>query len=166
MKTGGGARAFGREENTLKNHKAARIATFVLVAFGAITTVAGGIGLLTGAIPVSLAWLAGSPFRDYTVPALSLLILIGGSMLLAAATILTGRAIGVLALACAGLAMMIFEIVEALVIDRLIGGDLLIALVLQSFFFALGLAIAGLAFSLWSTELRGHVLARRHIGHA
>lgn len=149
------------------NHKAARIATFVLVVFGALTTVAGGIGLLMGAIPVSLDWLVDSPFRDYTIPALSLLILVGGSMLLAAATILTGRVIGVLASACAGLAMMIFEIVEALVIDRLTGGnDLLLALVLQSFFFVLGLAIAGLAFFLWRTELRGHVLARRQVGHA
>lgn len=151
----------------MMNHKAARIATFVLVVFGALTTVAGGIGLLTGAIPVSLDWLASSPFRDYTIPALSLLIPVGGSMLLAAATILTGRAIGVLASACAGLAMMIFEIVEALVIDRQTGGgDLLLALGLQSFYFALGLAIAGLAFFLWNTELRGHVLARRYSGRA
>ena len=72
-----------------------------------------GISLLTGAILASLDVLQGSLFVDYTVPALSLMVIVGGSMLLAAATILTGREIGVLASAFAGPAMMIFEIVEA-----------------------------------------------------
>jgi hypothetical protein len=43
---------------------------------------------------VSLDWPAGPSFQDDTVPALPLLILVGGSMLLAASTILTGRVIG------------------------------------------------------------------------
>jgi len=147
-------------------HKATRIATFVMVVFGALTAIAGGIGLLTGGIPASLDWLQGSPFRDYTVPALSLLILIGGSMSLAATTILTRREVGVLAAAFAGLAMMIFEIVEAASIDRLSGSELLLAVVLQAFYFALGLAIFGLASFLWMTEFRGHYLRDRRIGHA
>lgn len=149
------------------NHKAVRIAICILAVFGTLTTVAGGIGLLTGAIAVPPARLAGSPFHDYTVPALSLLILVGDSMLLAAATILTGYALGVFASLCAGVAMMIFEVVEALVIDRLTGGsDLLLALALQSFFFALGLAIAALAFFLWKSELRGHLLPLSESSHA
>ena len=88
-----------------------RIATFVLVVFGALTTLAGGIGLFTGSIPVPLDWLAGSPFVDYTIPGLALAVIVGGSMLLAAATILTRHDVGVLASGFAGLAMMIFEIV-------------------------------------------------------
>ena len=52
-------------------HKAMRITIFVLVVFGALTTLAGGIGLLTGAIAAPLNWLEGSPFVDYTIPGLA-----------------------------------------------------------------------------------------------
>jgi len=137
-------------------HKLIRSALVVLEVFVALGAVAGGIGLLTGAIPASLDGLQGSPFVDYTVPALSLMVIVGGSMFLAAATILTGREIGVLASAFAGLAMMIFEIVEAAVVDRTGGSQLMIAVVLQAFYFALGLAIFVLSSSLWMTEYRSH----------
>ncbi len=147
-------------------HKLIRIALVVLEAFVALGAVAGGIGLLTGAIPASLDGLQGSLFVDYTVPALSLMVIVGGSMLLAAATILTGRESGVLASAFAGLAMMIFEIVEAAVIDRMGGSMLVFAVVLQAFYFALGLAIFVLSSSLWMTEYRSHHFPTRHVSHA
>jgi hypothetical protein len=121
---------------------------------------------LTGAIPASLDVLQGSLFVDYTVPALSLMVIVGGSMLLAAATILTGREIGVLASAFAGLAMMIFEIVEAAVVDRSGGSGLVIAVVLQAFYFALGLAIFVLSSSLWMREYRSHHFPTRYVSHA
>ena len=147
-------------------HKVMRIATFVLVIFGALTTLAGGIGLLTGAIAVPLDWLESSPFVDYTIPGLALAIIVGGSMLLAAATIFTGREVGVLASGFAGLAMMIFEIVEAAVIDRYGGSWLSVALSLQAFYFALGLAIFVLAVTLWMTEFRSQHFPVKHISHA
>lgn len=87
-------------------------------------------------------------------------------MFFAAATILTGREMGVLASAFAGLAMMIFEIVEVAVIDRTGGSALVIAVVLQSFYFALGLAIFVLSCSLWMIEYRSHLFPTRHISHA
>ena len=135
-------------------HKTMRITIFVLVVFGAITTLAGGIGFLTGIIAAPLQWLEGSPFGDYTIPGLALAIIVGGSMLMAAATIFTSREIGVLASGFAGLAMMIFEIVEAPVIDPYTGSSLSFALSLQVFYFALGLAIFALAAILWMTEFR------------
>ena len=146
-------------------HKLIRIALVVLEVFVALGAIAGGIGLLTGAIPASLEGLQGSPFVDYTVPALSLMVIVGGSMLLAAATILTGREIGVLVSVFAGLAMMIFEIVEAAVIDRIGGSELLFAVSLQAFYFALGLAIFVLACSLWVTEYRSYHFTARHASH-
>jgi hypothetical protein len=146
--------------------KLIRIALVVLEAFVALGAVAGGIGLLTGAIPASLNGLQGSLFVDYTVPALSLMVIVGGSMLLAAATILTGREMGVLASAFAGLAMMIFEIVEAAVVDRMGGSELVFAVVLQAFYFALGLAIFVLSSSLWMTEYRSYHFPTRHVSHA
>src|SRR5258708_5880407 len=135
-------------------HKGMRITIFALLVFGALTTIAGGIGLMTGMIQTPLAWLQGSPFVDYTVPGLALAIIVGGSMLFAAATILSGREIGVLASAFAGLAMVIFEIVEIAIVDRIAGSQLLIAASLQAFYLALGLAVIGLASYLWMAEYR------------
>ena len=147
-------------------HKALRISIFVLVLFGAITTIAGGIGLLTGAIATPLEWLQGSPFVDYTIPGLALAIIVGGSMLFATVTLLTGQEIGVLASGFAGLVMMIFEIVEAAVIDRYGGDWLSLALSLQVFYFALGLAIFVLSAMLWMTEFRSQHFPVKHTSHA
>ncbi len=139
-----------------------RIALLVLEVFVALGALAGGIGLLTGAIPASLEGLQGSPFVDYTIPALSLMVIVGGGMLLAAATILSGREIGVLTSALAGLMMMGFEVVEAAVIDHIGGSELLFAVSLQAFYFPLGLAIFVLACSLWVKEYRSAHFPARH----
>ncbi len=147
-------------------HKAMRITIFVLAVFGALTTLAGGIGLLTGVIAMPLEWLQGSPFVDYTIPGLALGVIVGGSMLFAAVTIFTGREIGVLASGFAGLTMMIFEIVEAPVIDPYAGSSLSLALSLQVFYFALGLVIFVLAAILWMTEFRSQHLPVKHVSHA
>ncbi len=147
-------------------HKAMRITIFVLVVFGALTTLAGGIGLLTGAIATPLEWLEGSPFVNYIIPGLALAIIVGGSMLLAAATIFTGHEFGVLASGFAGLAMMIFEVVEVAVIDPYAGSSLSLAITLQVFFFALGLAIFILALILWLNEFRSQHFTAKHMGQA
>jgi hypothetical protein len=147
-------------------YKILRIATFVLDVFVGLTAIAGGIGLLTGAIPAGLAWLQGSPFSDYTIPGLALGLLVGGSSLFAAATILIGREVGVLASAFAGLMMMGFEVVEVAVIDRFVGSWLSIALVLQAFYAGAGLAMFSLAAFLWMREYRGHHFPTRHVSHA
>ena len=147
-------------------HKLIRITLVVLEVFVALGAIAGSIGLLTGAIPASLEGLQGSPFVDYTIPALALMVIVGGSMLLAAVTILYGREIGVLASALAGLIMMGFEVVEAAVIDRTGGSEILFALSLQAFYFALGLTIFALATYLWVTEYRSDHFPAGHASHA
>lgn len=52
----------------------------------------GGSGLLSNAegLGVRQAWLRGSPFPDYTIPGLFLLIVIGGGMLLTAVSAALG----------------------------------------------------------------------------
>jgi hypothetical protein len=87
-------------------------------------------------------------------------------MLLAAATIFTGREIGVLAASFAGLVMMIFEIVEAAVIDPYAGSSLSLALSLQVFYFALGLIIFVLASILWMIEFRSRHFQAKQITQA
>jgi hypothetical protein len=147
-------------------HQIVRIAAFILDVFVSSTTIAGGIGLLTGAIPASLAWLQGSPFSDYTIPGLALGLLVGGSSLFAAATILSGREVGVLASAFAGLMMMGFEVVEIAVINRFVGSWLSIAVVLQAFYTEAGLAMFSLAAFLWMREYRDQHFPTRHVSHA
>jgi len=150
-------------------HKVIHIALVVAEAFVGLWAVIGGVALVTGAIPFisfPLALLQGTPFSDYTIPGLALLILVGGSSLFAAATILTGHVVGVLASALAGLITMGFEVVEVVSVEGKWGNSLSMAAVQQTIIFVLGLAIFGLAAYLWRIEYRGHSLLSRHASHA
>ena len=55
-----------------------------LLAFGALNAFGGGYYGLAGAAGVPTEWLKGSPFPDYFVPSLILLVVVGGSFLVAA----------------------------------------------------------------------------------
>lgn len=150
------------------NHKLVRSALFVLEAFVAISAVAGGIALLTGVFAqgIPVAWLAGTPFNDYTIPGLLLAMVIGGGMLLAAATVFIPREWTILVSVAAGICMVGFEVVEAVCVDSKVGDGFPLVAGLQVFYFALGLAIFGLAAYLWRAEYRGHSLLTGHISHA
>ena len=54
------------------------------LAFGALNALGGGYYGLTGAVGVPTQWLEGSPFEDYFVPSLILLVVVGGSFIGAA----------------------------------------------------------------------------------
>ena len=91
-----------------------------------------------------------------------LLIVVGGSFLFAAATILTGREVGVLASALAGLIVIGFEVVEVPIIDRF-ASALPTAVPQQVLMTVLGLACFVLAASLWMSEYRGHSFLIKHV---
>jgi hypothetical protein len=149
-------------------HKIVRITLLVIELFVGLWAVIGGVGLVTGAIPflrMPVEYLQGTPFADYTIPGLLLLLAVGGSSLLAAATILGGREVGVLASALAGLILVGFEIVEAPIIDRSTQA-LPTGLPQQILIAVLGVACFGLAVSLWMREYRGQSMLSRHLGHA
>ena len=78
-----------------------------------------GVTALYGAVAVvptlPLDWLAGSPFPDYTGPALGL-GLVGGGALVAAALLLLHHPAGALVSWLVGLAIVVFEVVETLVV--------------------------------------------------
>ena len=59
-----------------------------LLAFGALNAFAGGYYGLSGAPGVPREWLAGSPFADYVIPSLVLVLVVGGSLLIAAVAVL------------------------------------------------------------------------------
>jgi hypothetical protein len=123
-----------------------RVLRWVLIGlsgFLALTAIAGGIGLLSGAVAPPLEELAGSVFPDYTVPGLALMLVVGG--LAAAATVLLLRRhrLAWAAAASAGAAIIGFEVVEVLVF----GSPLGIARNLQVFYLGLGALLVALA--LW-----------------
>lgn len=149
-------------------HKGRRITLIVIELFVGLWAVIGGVGLVSGAIPflrMPVEYLQGTPFSDYTIPGLLLLLVVGGSFLFAAATILSGREVGVLASALAGLSVIGFEAVEAPIIDRY-ANVLATSVPQQVLMAALGIVCLGLAASLWRSEYRGHSLLRRVINGA
>jgi len=62
----------------------------------------------------SMEWLRNTPFSDYTIPALVLAMVVGGSSLIATTTVFTGREAGVLPSVAAGLIMVGYIVVEVL----------------------------------------------------
>jgi hypothetical protein len=60
-----------------------RIVVSVLTGFIALTAIGGGGALLVGVEQqrFPLDWLRGTPFKDYTIPAILLAVVVGGSAL-------------------------------------------------------------------------------------
>ena len=77
-----------------------------LLAFGALNAFGGGYYGLSGAQGVPTEWLKGSPFPDYFVPSLILLVVVGGSFLTAAIAVFAGLRIARLTAFAAGLAVL------------------------------------------------------------
>jgi hypothetical protein len=102
-------------------------------------------------------------FIDYTIPGLVLVIVVGGTALLAAATLFIDREWAVLVSVLAGLLMAGYEVVEAVSIDSKVGNVLPTVLGAQLVWFVPGLAVCGLAGFLWMREYRRQHF---HLGHA
>src|SRR6266699_498580 len=101
-------------------HKGIRFALVVIEAFIGLGAIGGGIALLIGAFAqwLPVAFLQGTPFSDYTIPGLVLTFVVGGGMLLAAATLFLQREWALLLSAAMGLILIGWEIVEVTIIDR------------------------------------------------
>jgi hypothetical protein len=128
-------------------HKFVRIALFVLEVLAALNTVAGSLALLAGVIRFPPEMLQGTPFSDYTIPGLILAIVVGGSSLVAAATVFLYREVAVLISAAPGLILAGWIIGEVMLLGPF-------AITWQIPYVMLGLAIFGLAVFLWMTEYR------------
>jgi hypothetical protein len=139
-------------------HKPIRIVLVVIEAIIGLGAIGGGIAILTGVFDqwLPLAWLQGTPFSDYTIPGLILLIVIGGGMSLAAATVFIQREWAVLLSAAMGLIMIGFEIFEIAIIDRYADAIVPSSILQQALMSGLGLVIFGLASYLWMSEYREH----------
>jgi len=85
---------------------AVRYSLGALLAFGALNAFGGGYYGLSGASGVPTEWLEGSPFPDYFVPSLILLVVVGGSLLMAAIAVVAGLRIARLSASAAGLVLL------------------------------------------------------------
>jgi hypothetical protein len=161
-----------------------RIARLTLIGLELFLAAAAIVGAVSVVPTLPKEWLDGSPFSDYTVPALALGVLVGGGACLAAALLVVRPEWGALASVLVGLAMAIFEVVETVVVGldiwlhalglsptvskglpgtnlegvpRLLGVPL--PLWQQPLFFGIGIAIVALAMSFGKEA--GHVSQHR-----
>lgn len=123
-------------------HSRVRAALVIVDAFAAVTSLAGGIALVTGLegdrFPPEM--LRGTPFPDYTLPGLILAGVVGGSTAVATVTTLRHPRAGGLASMVAGAVMMGWISGEL----RLLKQPLSARTWWEVFYFAVGAAMFGL----------------------
>lgn len=131
-------------------HKGLRIGIGLITGFIALTAIGGGMALLVGAenARFPLEWLQGTPFKDYTIPALLLTIIVGGSSLIACITTVRNLKNSRIFSMGAGSIMMGFILVEVLILKQVPPGPTSIEIM----YFVLGLATILLAGFLWRKE--------------
>jgi hypothetical protein len=122
-----------------------RVAIGALALFIAVSAIGGSWGLLAGVVRFPLGWLVGTPFGDYTIPALILGVAVGGGALAAAALLIARDALAPLASVGAGLIQVGWIVGEVVLVGT--SGDLM--LFLQVLYLALGAVLAALAADLW-----------------
>ena len=134
------------------NHKVLRILIGFVTGFIASTAIGGGLALLTGVEGdrFPLEWLEGTPFRDYTIPALLLIGAVGGSSLAACTGMIRNRESGVSLSMLAGVILMGYILVEALILKQVPSGPTPIEIM----FFGLGVILILLAARLWAATHR------------
>jgi hypothetical protein len=103
-----------------------------------------------------------APFGDYTIPALALGILCGGSALAALVTTLAWLRVGALAFLLAGLLMMGFELVEIVIVGfTALQSPTQFPTWLQVIYLMVGAALALLGVRLWNVEAGSDRLRHR-----
>lgn len=93
--------------------------------------------MLIGIAAPPIEELNGSWFKDYTIPGLALMIIVGGSALSAAVMLIRKHKYALFYSAMVGLIIMTFEFVEVLAIGSPTGAGL----VMQLIYFVLGLLL-------------------------
>ena len=129
------------------SERGVRIAVVGVALFEAVSATVGAVGLVVGFMNIPLSVLDGTPFTDFTVPALLLGFVVGGSALAAAAIATLGRRpADALAPAAAGCVTVGWLVVEIAMIG--LGSWAQVAYLL------VGLLMIALAGLLWRTESR------------
>jgi hypothetical protein len=127
-------------EDFMKRYR--RTALIIFNSLLALTSIAGGIGLLLELNAPPKELLKGSPFPSYVIPGLALLILVGGSAAAATVTLILNHRRSKFFVLLAALAIIIFEVLEIIIIGSPEG----VARNLQVLYLAVGLVIGLLIF--------------------
>jgi hypothetical protein len=142
------------KSSTLQMQRLARRALLFLLAFGSLSAIGGAVALLlTNGLGMPLAMLNGSPFSSFVVPALVLLVVVGGTQTLGLTLLVRHAPPALLWSAVAGFGMIIWILVETVTIQGFS--------VLQAVYFALGILQLALVIGvLWIyRQLPGPILA-------
>jgi len=127
------------------SEKRVRLAVIGVNLFEAASAAIGAVGLVVGFMAVPLSVLSGTPFADFSVPALLLGFVVGGSALVAALIAAFGpRRFDALASALAGCITVGWLTIEIAMIG--LGSPA------QIVWLIVGLLMIGLAALLWQTE--------------
>jgi hypothetical protein len=87
-----------------------------LLAFGAINAFAGGYYGLSGAAGVPVEWLAGSPFSDYFIPSVILVVVVGGALAFAAVAVFAGFRLARISALAAAIVVLVWIFVQLAII--------------------------------------------------
>jgi hypothetical protein len=135
------------------NETRIRIAVAAIDLFEAVSAIVGAIGLVVGFMNIPVAVLSGTPFADFTIPALLLGVVVGGSALVAAVVSALGhRYYDAVASGIAGGITVGFLTVEIAMIG--------LGAWPQVVWMLVGLAMVGLGALLWQVETRSAALSR------
>ncbi len=115
-----------------------RATLIILNLFLALTAIAGGIGLIAGFGAPQIDLLQNSIFSDFKIPGLILMIIVGGSSLIASVLLIKRDDFAFYMSLIAGVVIIIFETVEIFVIGSPEG----VARNLQLVYFLIGIIIS------------------------
>lgn len=113
-----------------------------------LSAVPGAVALLVGFQTPPVEQLAGSPFTDFTIPGLALLVLVGGSAIVATVLLVRRSRFAPISSAFAGVVVMAFEFVEVLAIGSPPGP----ARVMQVGYFSIGTLLVALSLAAMLNE--------------
>lgn len=134
--------------------KIPRILLLLSTGLISLTAVGGGLALLSGmeGDRFPLAWLNGTPFSDYTIPALLLIFAVGGSATIALIMNLVNLQRGISFSLTAGFILVGFITGEIILLKQEPPGPSVIEL----FYAGLGLLTIGLALFIWKLPGSGN----------
>lgn len=135
-----------------------RVILLILTAFSVISTVVGFVYLVPGGgAGWSSEFLAGSPFDSYLWPGVILLVVVGGTQLVAFVVLVMRHASAPFWTAVAGFAMVIWIVAEQLLFRVPdVSGQWILLPVLQAVFSAIGLAELGCVLAMLGLFDREH----------
>lgn len=133
-----------------KIRKITIVILIILTGFLSLTSIPGGIALLTGFNSPPDSQLVGTIFKSFLIPGLALSVAVGGSALLATILLIHKNRFSSLSSTVTGIVIMFFEFVEVL----MIGSPPVIARTLQIFYFGLGTIITIFSLCVWFIDIK------------